>query len=120
MAEEFNRLRGFESRELVEAYFSGLHGRRLNAARSRSVISSFRQGRILFESASTTEPLARPITQFYGVSAIARGIAIVLSEDGSEGSLSRGHGLRVNTFADDAKNLELQVTKPRSTDRFGG
>ena len=99
VSEGSTRLLGFESRELVESYFSGLHGRSLSASRARSIVSSFRQGRILFESAAATETLARPISQFYGMSAISRGLAIVLRRDGSEDALSRGHGLAIKAFS---------------------
>lgn len=111
MSTSCTRLLGFESRDLVESYFSGLHGRTLNAGRARSIVSSFRQGRILFESAAATEPLARPITQFYGVSAISRGLAIALRRDGSEDVLARGHGLQIKDFSAEARGLELQVTR---------
>jgi hypothetical protein len=73
---------------------------------------------MLFENAANAEPFARPITQYYGVSALARGLAIVLNPDGSEDSLSRGHGLKVGAFADYATDLEMQVSKGPFTD-FG-
>jgi hypothetical protein len=111
VSEGFTRLLGFESRELVESYFAGLHGRTLNARRARSIVSSFRQGRILFDSAAATETLARPITQFYGVSAISRGLAIVLRRDGSEEVLSRGHGLTIKTFGAETSELEIHVSR---------
>lgn len=116
MPESFKRLMGFESRELVEAYFTGLHDRTLNAGQARSVVSSFRQGRILFESAAATEVLARPITQFYGVSAISRGLAIILRRDASEASLTRGHGLQTREFGAQVSDLEVQVTGGLFTD----
>jgi hypothetical protein len=116
VSEAFKRLLGFESRELVESYFSGLHDRRLNARQARSIVSSFRQGRMLFESAGVTETLTRPITQFYGVSAISRGLAVALRRDGSEESLSRGHGLKISTFSTEASDLEIQVTGGLFTD----
>lgn len=116
MTESFQRLLGFESRELVDAFSSGLHGRSLNARQARSIVSSFRQGRMLFESAAVTETLARPITQFYGVSAISRGLAIVLTRGGSEESLSRGHGLKIGTFGGTVSELKVDVTNGLFTD----
>lgn len=116
MRQSFHRLLGFESQELVQLFASGLHGRSLSAGQARSIVASFRQGRMLFESAAGTETLARPITQFYGISALARGLAMLLTPGASEASLARGHGLKLESFGESASTLKVEVTKGLFTD----
>jgi hypothetical protein len=91
-------LQRFESADLVHEYYVERHSKTPSATLKRSIVSSFRQGRQLFESSASTESLCRPITQFYAVSAICRGLTLVNKPGMSESALTPGHGLTISDF----------------------
>jgi YaaC-like Protein len=106
----FKRLRRFESSDLVHEYYVKLHEREPSATLKQSIVASFRQGRQLIESAANTEVLARPITQFYGVSALCRGLALTAKSGGSESALTAGHGLNASNLQAGLSDLVLKTT----------
>jgi len=103
----FKRLRLFESADLVHEFYVGLHSRTPSAQLKRSIVSSFRQGRALFAAAGATESIARPITQFYAVSAISRGLALTLKPGNSESAMTPGHGLQISSFPNNLTDLTV-------------
>lgn len=83
----------FESRDFVCDLFFRIHGRSLNARRAREIISSARQGREYFRSASQASLSVRPLLSFYGVASLCRSLTLLYRRNTGEDGLNQGHGL---------------------------
>lgn len=92
-------LRYYTSQELVRRRFKDFHGGAASAAKGRSIATHVEQGLNFFD-ASTSVPISiRPLTQYYGVAALTRAVALFCSPTLTEGSLKQGHGLSVTNWS---------------------
>lgn len=89
----WQRLRGLESRDIVQAWFNRLHGLQLNERRTREIISSAIQSREFFDNAASADFSVRPLLNFYGVSTLAKSLTLLLRRSGGEETLTAGHGV---------------------------
>jgi len=89
----WNRLAIYESRDLVRERFLACHGRQLTSQKAEEIVSHLAQGRSFFSSADGANESVRPLLQYYGVLALARGLILYLGANLREASLSNSHGL---------------------------
>lgn len=94
MKEEiWQRLLLLESRDAVDRAYSRIHGRALNARRSKEIGAAARQGREFFRNAVSADFSVKPLLTFYGVASLSRSLTLILRLEGGEEGLARGHGL---------------------------
>lgn len=86
-------LSAFESRDYVEAWFHGRHGRQLNARGAQSINTCFIQGREYFDAAVGAASSVRPLLLYYGVLSMCRGLIMLRNPAKKEESLRQSHGL---------------------------
>ena len=90
----WQRLLSLESQDVVQQRFERIHGRTLNAQRSREINTAARQAREYFHNASTSDYSVRPLLTFYGVACLSRALLLLMKAKGGEESLTQGHGLQ--------------------------
>lgn len=110
----------FESHDYVGKWYKARHGRELNAARTREIISCFTQGREYFASAKVAASSVRPLLLYYGALSLSRGVILLLDPTKREASLKPSHGLEVvdwtNTLAGGiGKVLDLGIRATSGT-----
>ncbi|WP_137897143.1 YaaC family protein [Sphingomonas sp. 2SG] len=66
-AKYWEALSTFESRDYVDSWFKGRHGRHLNARAAYAITACFIQGREYFDAAATAATSVRPLLLYYGV-----------------------------------------------------
>lgn len=91
--EIWQRLLSLESRDITQQWYSRIHGRQLNARRSKEINSAAKQSREFFRNASYSDNSVRPLLTFYGVATLSRALFLLLRRDGGEEGVSPGHGL---------------------------
>jgi hypothetical protein len=92
-SEIWQRLLLLESRDAVDRTYLKIHGRQLNARRSKEVSAAARQAREFFRNAASADFSVKPLLTFYGVASLSRSLTLILRTEGGEEGLSRGHGL---------------------------
>jgi hypothetical protein len=92
MTDIWHELIQYESRDLVAEAYQKRHGRELNATRTRDITSSFIQAREYYANALGAALSVRPLLQYYGVSALTRGLILMVGKKGAE-TLKASHGL---------------------------
>lgn len=112
----WNKLLEFESRDLIERYIKKKFERNASARQVLEISSNFIQGREYFKNAQHAAITVKPLLQFYGVSALARGLILAISPKLSESSLTPGHGLNVfkwreNLSKSDFSGLTVTISK---------
>jgi len=90
---DWNKLLEFESRDLIERYIQKNHGRKASARQVLEISSNFIQGREYFRNAQNAALTVKPLLQYYGVSALTRGLILASSPTVSEASMKPSHGL---------------------------
>lgn len=90
----WQRLLALESRDIVSNWFFQLHGRQLNARRSKEINAAARQAREFYKSANVSSVVVRPLLTFYGVASLARALVLLFRRDGGEHTLTMGHGIK--------------------------
>ncbi|TIN08619.1 YaaC family protein [Mesorhizobium sp.] len=98
--EIWQRLLSLESRDVVSRWFQMLHKNDLNARRAKEIISSAKQAREFFKSASGASHAVRPLLAFYGVASLSRALALLFRKNGGEEGLAKGHGLETVGWSD--------------------
>jgi hypothetical protein len=93
LSKDWNKLLEFESRDLIERYILVRHGRRASARQVLEISSNFIQGREYFRNAENAAITVKPLLQYYGVTALARGLILACSPRTSEASMKPSHGL---------------------------
>jgi hypothetical protein len=91
--ETWQQLLSFESRDIVSTWFKRIHGRDLNARRTKEITAAATQAREFFRNSSEADYSVRPLLTFYGVASLARALTLILKRDGGEECLTKGHGL---------------------------
>lgn len=92
-------LREFETCEITSRRYAAWHGKDLNAKKAIAIASNFIQAREYYQNAETADFTVRPLLQYYGVSALSRGLALFLKED-DEDTLKAHHGLTTCSWSE--------------------
>ena len=87
-------LREFETRDITSRHYKARHERELGAGKAREIASNFIQAREYFRSASDADTVVRPLLQYYGVSALSRGLVLFLKVEKREASINRAMVLK--------------------------
>jgi hypothetical protein len=98
MANAWQVLGFYESRDLVAKRYLKRHERVLSAARAYPIISNFVQGREYFASARVAAELVRPLLLYYGVLSLARGLILLKKTTAKEENLSPAHGIQPRSW----------------------
>jgi hypothetical protein len=93
MSDVWHELVQYESRDLVDEAFQKRHACQPNAARIRDITASFIQAREYFASASRAALTVRPLLQYYGIAALARGLILLVRASKGAEALKPSHGL---------------------------
>jgi len=109
LSRAWDKLLEFESRDLIERYILERHGRKGSARQVLEISSNFIQGREYFRNAQNAAITVKPLLQYYGVTALTRGLILASSPKVSEASMKPSHGL-------DTVNWQHNL----STKDFGG
>lgn len=91
--EIWQQLLSLESRDIIQQWFSKIHGRELNARRAKEINAAAKQSREYFRNASNSNYSVRPLLTYYGVASLSRALLLLLRKEGGEESLKSGHGL---------------------------
>jgi hypothetical protein len=117
MADSWERLSLYESRDLLSRFFQKRHGRQLAAEKAYEIIAHLAQGRGFFASAQQSSELARPLLLYYGVYALSRGLILFLDARMREASLPPSHGIdaegwqnNLSRGIDQLPDLPLKIT----------
>lgn len=105
----WNKLLEFETRDLVERYIKKRHGRNASARQILEITSNFIQAREYFSNSKKSAISVKPLLQYYGVTALSRGLILAISPQISEASMKPSHGL-------DAHNWRESLSKKKFED----
>ncbi|MFV8375259.1 YaaC family protein [Flavobacterium sp. LB1P71] len=114
----WNKLLEFETRDLVERYMKKRHGRSASARQIIEITSNFIQAREYFTNAKKSAISVKPLLQYYGVSALSRGLILAISPKTSEASMKPSHGLDAHNWRESLskkKFEELTITIKNGT-----
>lgn len=89
----WNKLLEFETRDLVERFIRKKHQRDASARQILEITSNFIQSREYFLNSRRANISVKPLLQYYGVSALARGLILAISPKMSEAAMIPSHGL---------------------------
>ena len=93
MAEAWEQLSLYESKDLISRFYQQYHGGSITAAKAKEINSHLTQGREFFASASQAAEVVRPLLLYYGVLSLSRGLILFLDPYAREATLSKSHGL---------------------------
>ena len=93
MARTWYALHEYETLDITSRAYQARHHRRPSADQVRQITSNFIQGREYFLSSTSAARAVRPLLQYYGVLALARGLILFLNPTAREANLVQGHGL---------------------------
>lgn len=108
------RIARYESKSLVASEYSRIHRRSANATKVASIVMGVKQGRELFESATRTDYMTKPIELYYGMASFMRSMLLMNNPKLSEGTIKPSHGLKVIGFptnvvsAQDILNMQIK------------
>ena len=71
-------LANYESSRLVRKKFKEVHGRELNAEKSREICTSFVQARGYMQATLVADRSVRPLLAYYGVLSLSRALILFL------------------------------------------
>ncbi len=91
--EVWQQLLSLENVEITKRWFSKIHGRELNAKRTREINAAAKQSREYFRNADQSDYSVRPLLTYYGVISLSRALLLLLKKDSGEESLTAGHGI---------------------------
>jgi YaaC-like Protein len=89
----WNKLLEFETRDLVERFIKKKHQREASARQILEISSNFIQSREYFINSQRADISVKPLLQYYGVSALTRGLILAISPRMSEAAMKPSHGL---------------------------
>jgi len=89
----WNKLLEFETRDLVERFIKKKYQRDASARQILEISSNFIQSREYFLNSLRADISVKPLLQYYGVSALTRGLILALSPKMSEAGMKPSHGL---------------------------
>ncbi len=89
----WNKLSEFETRDFVERFIKAKHNREASARQILEISSNFIQGREYFLNAQRAGISVKPLLQYYGVSALTRGLILAIDPQASEAAMKPSHGL---------------------------
>jgi hypothetical protein len=98
--EIWQQLLSLESQDVVQSWFKKIHGKTLNANRTKAINASAKQSREFFTNANQSDYSVRSLLTFYGVACLSRAIILLFTKHGGEESLTQGHGLKTINWAD--------------------
>tara|TARA_R110000868_G_C10837337_1_gene759789 strand:+ start:140 stop:1156 length:1017 start_codon:yes stop_codon:yes gene_type:complete len=104
----WNKLLEFETRDLVERYMKKRHGRSASARQILEITSNFIQAREYFINAKKSAISVKPLLQYYGVSALSRGLILAISPKTSEASMKPSHGLDAHNWRESLSNKKFE------------
>lgn len=104
----WNKLLEFETRDLVERYMKKRHGRSASARQVLEITSNFIQAREYFTNAKKSAISVKPLLQYYGVSALTRGLILAISPKTSEASMKPSHGLDAHNWRDSLSKKKFE------------
>src|SRR5258708_10400923 len=117
MADSWERLSLYESRDLLSRFYKKRHGGQLSAGKANEIIAHLAQGRGFFASARQSSELARPLLLYYGVYALSRGLVLFLDARMREFSLPPSNGIAAEDWQnvlsggiDKLPDLPLKIT----------
>ncbi|MGY2893364.1 YaaC family protein [Deinococcus sp. UYEF24] len=114
-AETWDRLLMFESTDLIKRYYKAKHGGVLNSTKASEIAAHFTQGREYFRSSDVSSNYVKPLLQYYGVLALARGLILFLDKDVNEAGLKPSHGVTSTgwnetlAIPENILNLEVRI-----------
>lgn len=113
----WQNLLALESRDVVVKWFNELHGRELNARRSKEILAAAKQAREFFKNAAAANFSVKPLLTFYGVASLSRSLTLLFRREGGEDSLAKSHGLEAvawsNTLSGDTSIGLSKITELR-------
>lgn len=103
----WNKLLEFETRDLVERFIRKKHNRDCSARQVLEITSNFIQGREYFKNAQRSAITVKPLLQYYGVTALTRGLILSCSPHLSESVMKPSHGLDTLNWRDHLVNKDF-------------
>lgn len=94
----WNKLMQYESRDLIERHYKARHQKVPSARKLHEISSNFTQAREYFINANKSAISVKPLLLYYGVSALSRGLTLILSANSSESSMKPSHGLDTSNW----------------------
>ena len=112
----WNKLLEFETKDLVERFIKKKHNRDTPARQILEINSNFIQSREYFLNSQRANISVKPLLQYYGVSALARGLILAISPKMSEAQMKPSHGLnslnwRETLSKKNFENLTVKIIK---------
>ena len=111
-------LRRYESKDQIKNDYLLRYGvGSISATKTTSVVMNIKQGRELFESASRSDYMTRPIELYYGMSSYSRAMELIFNRSMSESSLEQAHGIKITNMPVNALdinailNLEIEFER---------
>src|SRR5690554_5116236 len=112
----WNKLLEFESRDLIHRYIKHKHKRHASAKQIQEIAANFIQAREYFLNSTRAALSVKPLLQYYGVSALAKGLILINSPHVSEASMKSSHRLEAKNWkealsAKKIENLTVSIQK---------
>jgi hypothetical protein len=112
------KLRRFESTELVKAYLVKNFNLKSapSAQKVEQVCANFTQGRTFFESALIADIAVKPLLMYYGVLAYSKGLILLSDGRIKEETLKQSHGLSLSNWNEVSATMDLENLKVKVLD----
>lgn len=104
----WNKLLEFETRDLVERFIRKKHQRDASARQVLEITSNFIQSREYFLNSQRADISVKPLLQYYGVSALTRGLILAISPKMSESAMKPSHGLDSVNWRETLSNKKFE------------
>ena len=111
----WNNLSCFQTNDFIRREYQKLHGGRINAGKTKEIISCFVQGQEYFRNAAAAAEAVRPLLLYYGVASLSVGTTLFLNCVAREATIPPQHGLHQKDwrqkFTQQNALLQLEVKK---------
>lgn len=108
------RIAKYESKSLVATEYIRIHSKSASATKITSIVMGVKQGRELFESATRTDYMTKPIELYYGMASFIRSMLLLNNSSLAESGIRASHGLKIVGFPtsvssyDDILDMEIK------------
>lgn len=108
MNNNWNELLEYESRDLIQRFYTKRFGRKPSDDKVPQIAANFIQAREYFKNAENASITVRPLLQYYGVMALSKGLILCLDANLTEAQLKASHGLDIKNWKLILSNREFE------------
>lgn len=89
----WRNFRLLQSKSIIKEYYHAIHKLNLSSRIAINIKTAFRQAEFYFDNSRSSQPLVKPIINYYACLSLVRGFIMLLSQNKGEHQLHQRHGL---------------------------